>query len=180
LICFLKLLEAAHGAHFILPAGRKLRIFGLQFGQFLLSLRQLLLGRRILLVPQRLDLDLKLHGRRRTSSSSAGMESFSIRSRDAASSIRSMALSGRNDPYVSFRKHRGGHDGTVGDAHTMVRLISRLQAAQDRDGISTLGSPTIIGWNRRSSAAILSRCSFDTRRACRADRPQLAAGERPA
>ena len=33
--------------------------------------------------------------RRRISSSSAGIESFSIRSREAASSIRSMALSGR-------------------------------------------------------------------------------------
>ena len=34
--------------------------------------------------------------RRSTSSSSAGIESISMRSRDAASSIRSMALSGRN------------------------------------------------------------------------------------
>jgi hypothetical protein len=33
--------------------------------------------------------------RRRISSSSAGMESISMRSRDEASSIRSMALSGR-------------------------------------------------------------------------------------
>ena len=42
---------------------------------------------------------------------------------------------------------------------------------------STLGSPTKIGWKRRSSAASFSTCLLVLVERRRADRAQLAAGE---
>jgi hypothetical protein len=97
--------------------------------------------------------------RRSSSSSSSGLESICMRRREAASSIRSIALSGRkrsrcNGPtvvaaatsaasemrtpwwssYFSFRPRR-------------IEIVS-----------STVGSPTKTGWKRRASAASFSIC----------------------
>ena len=40
----------------------------------------------------------------------------------------------------------------------MVQLIFLLEAAQDRDGVPTVGSPTKMGWKRRWSAGSFSTC----------------------
>jgi hypothetical protein len=38
----------------------------------------------------------------------------------------------------------------------VVQLVAFLQPAQDRDVSSTVGSPTLTSWKRRSSAASFS------------------------
>ena len=84
---------------------------------------------RQLLHPQPVD-------RRCSSSISTGEESISIRSRDAASSTRSMALSGRKrDGDVAVGQRGRGDEGGVGDGHLVVRLVLLLDAAQDPDGV---------------------------------------------
>ena len=67
----------------------------LQLGQLLLDRLQPLAAGRVLFLPQASRSICICMMRRRSSSISAGIESFSIRSRLAASSTRSMALSGR-------------------------------------------------------------------------------------
>ena len=74
--------------------------------------------------------------RRFASSSSSGEESISIRSREAASSTRSIALSGQEAVGdVAVREHRGGDERRVADADAVVRLVALLQPAQDRDRV---------------------------------------------
>ena len=73
---------------------------------------------------------------RSTSSISTGRESISMRSRDAASSTRSMALSGRKrDGDVAVGQRGGGDQRGVGDAHAVVHLVAVLESAQDADGV---------------------------------------------
>ena len=64
----------------------------------------------------------------------------------------------------------------VGEAHPVVLLVPVAQAAQDRTVSSTVGSPTVTGWNRRASAASFSILAVLLQRG-RADQPQLAAGQ---
>ena len=65
-------------------------------GQLLFELGQPLFGCRVFLLAQGFALDLELHdAAARSRRVSAGMESISVRRRAAASSTRSMALSGR-------------------------------------------------------------------------------------
>ena len=72
--------------------------------------------------------------RRSSSSISSGFESISIRRRLAASSIRSIALSGRKPVGdVAVRERGRRDDGAVGDAHAVVELVFLLEPAQDRD-----------------------------------------------
>ena len=81
----------------LLPVRPQRRRLLLQIGQLLLQLDQALLRRRIAFpcsAPARSISSCMI--RRSISSSSVGMLSISMRSREAASSIRSMALSGRN------------------------------------------------------------------------------------
>ena len=78
--------------------------------------------------------------RRSTTSISVGSESISMRSFDAASSTRSMALSGRKRPgEVAVGQHGGGDERGVLDAHAVVDLVALLQAAQDGDGVLDRG-----------------------------------------
>ena len=59
-----------------------------------------------------------------------------MRSRDAASSMRSIALSGSwRAGDVAVRQHRGGDQRGVLDAHAVVHLVALLQPAQDRDRV---------------------------------------------
>ncbi len=59
-----------------------------------------------------------------------------MRSRDAASSTRSMALSGRKRDGDVAVGQRGRRDQRgVGDAHAVVHLVAVLEAAQDADGV---------------------------------------------
>ena len=73
--------------------------------------------------------------RRSASSSSSGSESISMRSREAASSTRSIALSGRAVGDVAVGEHGRGDERGVADADAVVRLVALLQAAQDRDRV---------------------------------------------
>jgi hypothetical protein len=52
---------------------------------------------------------------------------------------------------------RGGRlDGAIGDRDTVVRLVAVAQTARISTVSATLGSPTMIGWKRRSSAGSFS------------------------
>src|SRR5574337_1073396 len=97
--------------------------------------------------------------RRLSSSSSVGILSISIRRRDAASSIRSIALSGRNRS-VMYRLLRTAA-ATNAESLTLTPWCTSYRSFNPRRiemVSSTDGSPTRTGWNRRSSAA-----SFSTR-----------------
>jgi hypothetical protein len=65
-----------------------------QVSQFLFDLRKAFLRSLVLFLLQGFTLDLQLHDLTIDTSSSCGLESISVRRRAAASSIRSMALSG--------------------------------------------------------------------------------------
>ena len=86
------LLDAVEDVLLVRPAGRELVPARLRLGELLLER----LARRGRLLRHRSELDLELVTRRSASSSSTGDESISIRRRDADSSTRSIALSGRN------------------------------------------------------------------------------------
>jgi hypothetical protein len=64
-----------------------------------------------------------------------GTLSISIFRRDAASSTRSMALSGSCGRDVAVRQLGGGDQRRVLDADAVVDLVALLEAAQDRDGV---------------------------------------------
>ena len=71
-----------------------------------------------------------------TSSISIGIESISMRRRDADSSIRSIALSGQEPAGdVAVGQHGGGHQRRILDPDAVVHLVPLLQAAQDRDRV---------------------------------------------
>ena len=74
--------------------------------------------------------------RRSTSSSSAGIESISMRSRDAASSIEVDGLVGQ-EPIgdVAVRQHGRGDERRVLELHAVVDLVALAQAAQDADRV---------------------------------------------
>ena len=78
-----------------LPFGSHRRRLLLQVGQLLLQLLQPVLRRRVVFLLQRLGLDLPLQDLPVQRVQFLGLASTSIRSRLAASSIRSIALSGR-------------------------------------------------------------------------------------
>jgi hypothetical protein len=71
-----------------------------EVGELLVERVEALLRRLVGLLLERDLLDLELRMRRSTTSISVGSESISMRSFDAASSIRSIALSGRNRPVM--------------------------------------------------------------------------------
>ena len=74
--------------------------------------------------------------RRSTTSISNGIESISMRSRDAASSIEVDRLVGELAAAdVAVGEHRGRDERRVLDAHAVVHLVALLQAAQDRDRV---------------------------------------------
>jgi hypothetical protein len=71
----------------------------------------------------------------RGSSIGVGTLSISIFRRDAASSTRSMALSGSCARDVAVRELGGGDERRVLDADAVVDLVLLLEAAQDRDRV---------------------------------------------
>ena len=74
--------------------------------------------------------------RRSASSSSTGIDVISIRSLDAASSTRSIALSGRKrSADVAVRQHRRRDQRRVQDRHLVMDLVALAQPAQDRDRV---------------------------------------------
>ena len=74
--------------------------------------------------------------RRVTASSSVGIESISMRRREAASSIRSIALSGKEAVLdVAIRQRRRRDDRGVLDADAVVHLVALLQSAENRDRV---------------------------------------------
>ena len=101
-----------------------------------------------------------------------------MRRRDAASSMRSIALSGSwRAGDVAVGQHRGRDERGVLDAHTVVHLVALLQAAQDRDRVlhrrlahvDLLEPPLERGVLLDVLAVLVERR--------RADHAQLAAGE---
>src|SRR2546426_55792 len=95
--------------------------------------------------------------RRMRSSSGVGMLSISIRRRDAASSTRSIALSGRN----RSRMYRLDNVAAATSATSLIRTpwwtsYRSLRPRRIETVSSTLGSATYTGWNRRSSAGAFS------------------------
>jgi hypothetical protein len=107
------------------------------------------------------------------------MESASRRSLLAASSTRSIALSGRKAlGDVAVRERGGGDDGVVGDAHAVVDLVALLQAAEDGDG----GLDGRLADEDGLEAALEGGVLLDVLAVLvergRADAAELAAGER--
>jgi len=95
--------------------------------------------------------------RRSTSSISVGSESISMRIFEAASSDQVDRLVGQEAVGdVAIGERRGGDQRAVLDRDAVVQLVALLQPAQDREVSSTVGSPTVTGWKRRSSAASFS------------------------
>src|SRR5436309_4962348 len=95
--------------------------------------------------------------RRMRSSSGVGMLSISIRRRDAASSTRSIALSGRN----RSRMYRLDNVAAATSAASLIRTpwwtsYRSLRPRRIETVSSTLGSATYTGWKRRSSAGSFS------------------------
>ena len=87
------------------------------------------------------------------------MESISMRSRDAASSMRSMALSGRKRSAM----YRWERTAAATSAESLILTLwwtSYFSLSPRRIAMvsSTDGSLTKMGWNRRSSAASFSTC----------------------
>jgi hypothetical protein len=59
-----------------------------------------------------------------------------MRMRDPASSIRSIALSGRNRSEIyRSAKPAGRYQGRIGDRHSVVRLVPVTQSLEDLDGV---------------------------------------------
>ena len=114
-----------------------------------------------------------------TASISAGMLSTSILIFAAASSTRSIALSGRKrSVHVAVAQRRRGDERGVLDADAVVDLVALLEAAQDRDGVldrrlrdeDRLEAPLERGVLLDALAVLVERR--------RADAAQLAARER--
>ena len=94
-ICSRRLAQLLHRFFLGLPLRLQRRRLGLQIGQFFFEFRQPLARSCVGLFLQASRSISSCMMRRRISSSSAGIESISVRSFAAASSTRSMALSGR-------------------------------------------------------------------------------------
>ena len=115
---------------------------------------------------------------RSTSSTSTGRLSISMRSRLAASSTRSIALSGRKRA-VTYRSDRvaAATIARVGDPDTVVHLVALLEPAQDADRVldARLADEDLL------EAALERRVLLDVLAELvergRADHAQLAAGE---
>ena len=74
--------------------------------------------------------------RRDASSSSAGIESISVRSFAARLVDQVDGLIGQ-EPVgdVAIRQHRRGHQRRILDAHAVMHFVAVAQAAQDRNGV---------------------------------------------
>ena len=102
-----------------------------------------------------------------------------MRRRAAASSIRSMALSGRKRSRdVAVRQHGRRHQRRVLDLHLVVDLVLLLEAAQDRDGVLDRG----LAHHHRLEAPLERGVLLDVLAVLvergGADAAQLAAGQR--
>ncbi len=108
-----------------------------------------------------LDSAISSISRRRTARSSSSMAtgrlSISIRSRDAASSTRSIALSGRNRP-LTYRSERVAAATRAASVMRTPWCTSYRSLRPRRIPMvsSVEGSPTRTGWNRRSRAGSFS------------------------
>jgi hypothetical protein len=92
---FLDVRAALHHRFFGLPDFFQIGIFARQFFDFFLDQRQTFMGRFILFTLHRFTFDFQLNQTTISLSITSGFESISILIFDAASSIRSIALSGR-------------------------------------------------------------------------------------
>src|SRR5207245_7222737 len=116
--------------------------------------------------------------RRMRSSNGVGMLSISIRRRDAASSTRSIALSGRN----RSRMYRLDKVAAATSAASLIRTpwwtsYRSFRPRRIETVSSTLGSATNTGWNRRSRAGSFSM-RFRYSSSVVADASEVAARER--
>ena len=101
-----------------------------------------------------------------------------MRSRLAASSTRSMALSGRKRPGdVAVGEHGGRHQGGVLDAHAVVHLVALLQAAQDGDGVLDRRLADVDGLEAALQGGVLLDVLAVLVEGGGADQAQLAAGQ---
>ena len=101
-----------------------------------------------------------------------------MRRRAAASSTRSMALSGQEAVGdVAVGQARRGDEGAVGDPHAVVDLVALLQAAQDRDRVLDGGLLDVDRLEAPLERGVLLDVLLVLVQRRRADRAQLAAGE---
>jgi hypothetical protein len=113
-----------------------------------------------------------------SSSISTGLLSISIRSRDAASSTRSMALSGRKRAGdVPVGQRGGGDQRGVADVDLVVRLVAALEPAQDRDGVLDAGLADQHLLEAALQGGVLLDAGAVLVERGGADHAQLAAGE---
>ena len=101
-----------------------------------------------------------------------------MRRRDAASSTRSIALSGQETVAdVAMRQRRRCDDGVVGDAHAVVRLVALLESAQNRDRILDARLADVDGLEAALERRVLLDVLAILVERRRADDAQLAARE---
>jgi len=116
--------------------------------------------------------------RRSSLSSASGLESISMRMRAAASSMRSIALSGSlavGD--VTMRERRRGDDRRVGDLTLWCTVVALLQPAQDGDRVLDRGLIHQHLLEAPLEGGVLSMYLRYSSRRRGADAMQLAAGE---
>ena len=122
--------------------------------------------RRVGLLSQRHLLHRSRSTGRCSTSISTGEESISMRSREAASSTRSIALSGRKRAGDVAVGQRGrGDERGVADLHLVVRLVALLQPAQDRDGVLDAGLADVDRLEAPLERGVLLDVRRGTRRA---------------
>ena len=116
--------------------------------------------------------------RRSTTSISNGIESISMRSRDAASSIEVDRLVGElPGGDVAVREHGGRDERGVLDADAVVDLVALLQPAQDRDRVLDRRLADVHLLEAALERGVLLDVLAVLVERRRADEPQLAARE---
>ena len=131
---------ASDGLLFLFPLRRKDREPLLLVGQFLLQGLQPLLGSLIGFLQQGLFLDLQLHHPPRQFVH-FGRHGVDFRAQLGRGLVHQVDGLVRQKAVrdVAVRKHRGGHQRGVLDAHPVVHLVAVLQPAQDGDGVRHVG-----------------------------------------
>ena len=174
----LGLADALDRVLLLLPLGLHLLRALIQLGQLGLDRGATLLGRVVLLLSQRGELDLQLHDAAVEFVDLGGQRvdldaDLGGRLVDQVDRLVGQEAIG----YVAVRERRGGDQGAVLDADAVVDFVALLQAAQDGDRVLNRG----LADRHRLKAALQRRVLLDVlavlveRR--RAHRAQLPAGE---
>jgi len=135
-ICSRRLAQLLHLLLLRLPLGAERVRLGLDVRQLLLQPLQPVAGRGVLLLLQRLTLDLQMHlpPRGLVQLGGQGVDLGAELGRGLIHQVnRLVGQEAVGD--VAVGQHRGGDERRVLDADAVVHLVALAQAAQDRDGV---------------------------------------------